>query len=146
MEYEVVTLQEKILVGVSATTGNSDPKMGAVIGELWRKLYQDGISGEIQNKANAYAIGLYSDYQGEQYCVTVGHEVTKAENENLTTKVIPAGKYAKFFIHGDMQKAVADAWGTIWQMNLERSYAADFEEYLNCVDGEADINLYIALR
>lgn len=146
MDYEVVTLQEKTVVGVSDKTGNSDPKMGAIIGELWRKLYQDGISQQIQNRVNEYAIGLYSDYEGEQYSVTVGHEVSQAENDNLVKKVIPAGNYAKFSVHGDMQKAVAQSWEAIWQMNLDRSYTGDFEEYLNCVDGVADINLYIALK
>lgn len=146
MQYEVVTLQEKIVVGVSEKTGNNDPKMGAVIGELWRKLYQDGISEQIQNKVNTYAIGLYSDYEGEEYCVTVGHEVSAAGNENLVKKVIPAGKYAKFSVHGDMQKAVEESWGAIWQMDLDRSYTGDFEEYLNCVDGISDIDIYIALK
>ena len=34
MEYEVVTLQEKIAVGVSARTNNMSPDMEAVIGGL----------------------------------------------------------------------------------------------------------------
>lgn len=151
MEYEVVTLEKKIVVGVSAVTGNQKPDMGAVIGGLWSSLYQEGITEKIEHKANPYCIGLYSDYAGEEYCVTVGHEVSElskanAENQTLTVKEIPAGNYAKFFIHGDVQKAVAEAWGAIWQMDLDRSYAADFEEYLSNEAGESDINIYIALN
>ncbi|MDO5779755.1 MAG: GyrI-like domain-containing protein [Clostridium sp.] len=146
MNYEIVNLEEKIIVGVSAITSNDDPKMGQVIGELWEKLYQGGINKIIKNKANEYAIGLYSDYEDNKYCVTVGNEVSRVENEELVVKKIPSGKYAKFFIEGHMQKAVAEAWSEIWQMDLERSYKVDFEEYLNADYDNAKINIYIALR
>ena len=99
MNYEVVHLEEKIIVGVSAATSNSDPEMGKIIGGLWEKLYQGGINAVIKNKVNEYAIGLYSDYTADGYCVTAGNEVSKAENPELTVKTIPAGKYAKFSVH-----------------------------------------------
>ena len=146
MTYEIVDLEEKIVVGVSAVTGNSDPQMGSVIGGLWEKFYQGGINGQIKNKVNEYAIGLYSDYKEAQYCVTVGNEVSKADNENLTVKVIPTGRYAKFSIHGHMVQAVAKAWEAIWQLDLERSFTGDFEEYYNSDIEQADVAIYIALR
>lgn len=146
MNYEIVTLAEKIVVGVSATTGNNDPNMGAIIGGLWEKLYQSGVNADIKHKVNDYAIGLYSDYTIESYCVTAGNQVSKSENPALTTKIIPAGKYAKFSVHGDMQQAVAEAWGKIWQMELDRSFTGDFEEYLNADFQHCDIDIYIALK
>lgn len=144
--YEIVTLEEKIVVGVSATTSNSDPKMGEIIGGLWEQLYQGGVNAAIKNKINEYAIGLYSDYEDDKYCVTAGNEVSEADNEELTVKIIPSGKYAKFSVHGNMEKAVAEAWGEIWQMNLHRSFTGDFEEYLNSDFDNADIDIYIALK
>lgn len=146
MDYEIVNLEQRIIVGVSAITSNSDPKMSAVIGGLWEKLYQGGVNSVIKNKCNEYSIGLYSDYSDEKYCVTVGNEVSKAENDELTVKVISAGKYAKFSVHGHMQKVVAKAWEEIWKMNLDRSFTGDFEEYLNNDWENADINIYIALK
>lgn len=146
MNYEIVKLKEKIIVGVSAITGNSDPEMSKVIGGLWEKLYQGGINPIIKNKVNEYAIGLYSDYSDDKYCVTAGNEVFAAENDELTVKRIPAGKYAKFSVHGHMEKAVADAWGEIWQMDLDRSFTGDFEEYLNCDFENCNIDIYIALK
>ncbi|MGL4345308.1 MAG: GyrI-like domain-containing protein, partial [Cellulosilyticaceae bacterium] len=106
----------------------------------------DGVSQRIQNKANDYAIGLYSEYSPEGYVVTVGNEVSKSENSELVTKVIPAGKYAKFVVRGHMQQAVAKAWEQIWQMELERSYTGDFEEYLNSDFENCEIAIYIALK
>ncbi|MBD7913390.1 MULTISPECIES: GyrI-like domain-containing protein [Clostridium] len=146
MKCEIVNLEEKIVVGVSAITSNDDPNMGKTIGGLWEKLYQGGINETIKNKANQYAIGLYSDYEDDKYLVTVGNEVRKAENEGLTIKKIPAGKYAKFSIEGHMEKAVTEAWNEIWQMDLDRSYKADFEEYLNSDFNNAKIDIYISLK
>ncbi|NLK36619.1 MAG: AraC family transcriptional regulator [Epulopiscium sp.] len=146
MNYEVVHLEEKIVVGVSAATSNSDPEMGKIIGGLWEKLYQGGVNAVIKNKVNEYAIGLYSDYTADGYCVTAGKEVSKAENPELTVKIIPAGKYAKFTVHGHMQKAVADAWEKIWQMNLDCSFTGDFEEYRNADIENCHIDIYIALK
>lgn len=146
MNYEIVNLEQKTVVGVSAITGNNDPKMSDIIGGLWDKLYQTGVYEKINNKINEYAIGLYSDYTADKYCVTAGNEVSKADNDDLIVKVIRAGKYAKFSVHGNMQKAVADAWGEIWKMNLDRSFTGDFEEYLNCDFENADIDIYIALK
>lgn len=146
MNYEIVSLEEKIVVGVSATTGNQDPNMGKIIGGLWEKLYQGGISALIKNKVNEYAIGLYSDYSEDQYCVTAGNEVSKVENANLAVKTIPAGRYAKFSVQGHMEKAVVEAWGEIWQMDLDRSFTGDFEEYLNSDFDHCNIDIYVALK
>ena len=146
MNYEIVKLAQKTVVGVSAITGNADPKMGAVISGLWEKLYHGGVNAAIKNKINEYAIGLYSDYSKDQYCVTAGNEVSKPENDELSVKIIPAGRYAKFSVHGHMEKAVAEAWGKIWKMELDRSFTGDFEEYLNSDWENADIDIYIALK
>lgn len=37
MEYKVVLLEEKAIVGLSAMTGNNDPDMGTIIGGLWNE-------------------------------------------------------------------------------------------------------------
>ncbi|HKM00347.1 MAG TPA: GyrI-like domain-containing protein [Mobilitalea sp.] len=146
MNYEEITLAEKVVVGLSAKTSNGDPQMQEIIGGLWQRFYQEGINDSVKNKVNGYAIGLYSDYEADNYLVTVGNEVSKADNPGLSLKVIPAGRYAKFVIKGNMITAVADAWNDIWQMNLNRSFTGDFEEYLNGDMENAEINIYIALK
>ena len=146
MNYENVTLQEKIVVGVAAQTSNNDPKMGEIIGGLWEKLYQGGVNAAIKNKVNDYAIGLYCDYTKDGYTVLAGNEVSRQENAEFVQKLIPAGKYAKFSVHGHMEEVVAKAWGEISQMSLDRSFTGDFEEYLNSSFDNADIDIYIALK
>lgn len=146
MKYEVVELNEKKVVGVSAVTSNSAPDMSSVIGGLWTKLYQGGVSEKIKNRVNEYAIGLYSDYSGDNYTITVGNEVSAVENDGLAVKIIPAGRYAKFSVHGNMVTDVVKAWGEIWNMDLDRSFTADFEEYLNSDFENADIDIYVSLK
>ncbi len=146
MNYEIVTLKEKTLLGLSARTGNDDPNMGEIIGGLWKKLFTEGVYESIKNKSNDYSIGLYSDYSDNTYSITVGAEVSENNNPELIKKTIPAGKYAVFSIEGNMVTAVAQSWNEIWQTDLDRSYAGDFEEYLNSDPENAKIKIYIALK
>ena len=125
MNYEIVTLEEKTVAGISARTNNGSPDMGAVIGGLWNRFYSEGIYEGIPEKANQKALGIYTDYAGDEtgdYTVMVACE-TKGEPQGKPYEVrrIPAGRYAKFVIHGDMVQAVAAAWQEIWQMNLKNT-------------------------
>ena len=143
MNYGIVELKEKTIVGFAARTSNEDPQMGAIIGDLWKQLYTPENAEKIQNRVNAYAIGLYSDYDKEGYQVTAGFEVSDAESGNgFTVKTIPAGRYAKFSVHGDMIEAVANSWKEIWETPLDRTFTGDFEEYLS----QEDIDIYIAIE
>ena len=143
MNYEIVELKEKTIVGFTARTSNEDPQMGAIIGGLWKQLYTPENTEKIQNRVNAYAIGLYSDYDKEGYQVTVGFEVSDAESGNgFAVKTIPGGTYAKFSVHGDMIEAVANSWKEIWETPLDRTFTGDFEEYLS----QEDIDIYIAIK
>ena len=143
MNYEIVELKEKTIVGFAARTSNEDSQMGAIIGDLWKQLYTPANTEKIQNRVNAYAIGLYSDYDKEGYQVTAGFEVSDAESGNgFTVKTIPAGRYAKFSVHGDMIEAVANSWKEIWETPLDRTFTGDFEEYLS----KEDIDIYIAIK
>ena len=152
MEYEMVTLEEKITVGISARTNNSSPDMGAVIGGLWNHFYNDGIYASIPEKVSGKALGIYTDYAGNEkddYTVVVACETAKMplEENKYTVCRIPAGRYAKFVIHGDMVESVAKAWTEIWQMNLPRTLLCDFEEYQNSDMGNnAEIHIYIGLK
>ena len=43
MNYEIVTLKEKIAVGISARTNNTSPDAGVAIGGLWNRFYNEGV-------------------------------------------------------------------------------------------------------
>lgn len=150
MDFEIVTLEEKIVAGISARTGNSAPDMGAVIGGLWSRFFQEGIYNAIPGKSNQKALGLYLDYEGDakaDYTAMVACEVTEEPREGgYTLYRVPAGRYAKFVIHGDMVQAVGAAWQEIWEMDLPRRFQCDFEEYQDDSMENAEIHIYVGLQ
>lgn len=152
MNYEIVQVNEKKVVGLTAKTSNNDENMTQIIGGLWQRFYNEGIYQTILNKKNGCSIGLYSNYENDAsglYNATVCCEVTSFKNlpKGADEKTIPGGKYAKFVVHGHMQTAVAEFWTKLWSMDLDRKYSSDFEEYQSGGDMEnCEIHIYIALN
>lgn len=150
MDYEIVNLEKKTVVGIQARTSNLSPDMGAVIGGLWQKFFGEGLFFAIPEKKNAKSIGLYSNYSdsAEEYDVTVCCEAENSGKipDGLTVAEIPAGKYAKFVVQGNMVTAVRDFWTELHKMDLPRAYTADFEEYQNADENNAIIHIYISLK
>lgn len=151
MKYEVVYLSEKVVAGLSARTKNTAPDMQAVIGSLWGKFYGEGMIEKINDKVNGYAIGLYDQYESDAsgyYDATVGTEVKGSTNqtENIVLKKIPAGKYAKFEVEGQIPMIISAFWEKLWAMDLDRSYLADFEEYIASDGNTGKVNIYIGIK
>lgn len=57
MDYEIVTLPQKSVVGITARTRNGCESAGKVIGSLWRDFYGKGIFRSIEHKSNDCAVG-----------------------------------------------------------------------------------------
>ncbi|MDD3225657.1 MAG: GyrI-like domain-containing protein [Clostridium sp.] len=152
MDYEIVQLNEKKVAGITIRTNNNDKNMKQLIGELWQRFLTKGIYEDILNKKNNSLLGLYSDYESDAngyYNATVCCEITEYENlpKGVIKKIIPAGKYAKFIVRGNMQTAVNEFWTKLWPMNLNRKYTSDFEEYKDVSDiNNCEIHIYIALN
>ena len=152
MKYEIVELEEKIIVGIKIKTTNKDGKAMQDIGMTWQKLFANGIYEKIPNKVNGKTIGLYTEYEGDYtkpYTFIAGAEVSQEVQigEEIESIIIPKGKYAKFVITGDVQNSVGQAWQEIWNMDLKRKYTCDFEEYQNNSEDmlKQEIHIYIAL-
>lgn len=155
MQYEVVELAKKQVIGIGSRTNNHSPKMPSIIGGLWQKFYQGGVFASIPNKSTQTSLGVYSEFEGDQdddYTITVGTEVSSTESVPAECSVleIPAGRYAKFTVNTTMQNGPADvgaAWAQIWQTTLDRTFIADFEEYFAPnADGSETVNLYIGVK
>ena len=153
MKYEIVELEEKLVVGIKVKTTNQNGKSIQDIGTTWKKLFAEGIYEKIQNKVNNKTIGVYTEYEGDYtkpYIFIAGAEVNQKieNNAEIVSKVIPRGKYAKFVIIGDVQNSVGQAWQEIWDMDFKRKYTCDFEEYQNnSVDMQKqEIHIYIAIE
>ncbi|MCO7125365.1 GyrI-like domain-containing protein [Sporolactobacillus shoreicorticis] len=152
MSYEVVQLEEKTVAGLKIRTSNDDANMGRDIGALWENFLGDGVYQTISTKKNENTIGLYTNYESDvngTYDVMVCCEVeeTKGLTENIKVHTIPAGRYAKFIVRGNVQTAVGAFWAELWSMDLDRKYSCDFEEYQGDSDmNHAEIHVYISLN
>ena len=155
MKYEIVELDEKVVVGIKIRTTNQEGKSIQDIGKTWQKLFADKIYDNILNKVNNKTIGLYTNYEGDYtkpYTFIAGVEVNKIEeteaNKEVEKIIIPKGKYAKFIVNGDIQNSVGKAWQEIWSMDLKRKYICDFEEYQNNVSDikKQEIHIYIGIE
>lgn len=147
MDYEIVFLEEKTIVGFCKRTANDKSDMEQVIGSLWQQWAK--AEKEVKERSNDKCIGLYSNYIGMEYDTTVGCEIKKGQAvpSNMIQKTIPKGKYAKFVLIGDVVKTVQKAWQEIWKMDLQRTFTADFEEYQQGENmEEMEIHIYVAIK
>ena len=89
----------------------------------------------------------YHKYQPNgDYTVSICAEVNDA-NQNYEVITIPSGKYAKFIVKGNVVTAVQEFWQKVWNMNLDRSFVCDFEEYQAGDDMDnMEIHMYISLK
>jgi len=152
MNYEIVELEEKMVAGLKIRTSNSDPDMGKSINDLWQGFYVNGVYQSILNKQNDKSIGLYTNYESDvtgAYDAMVGCEIQNLSEfpKDVLIQTIPAGKYAKFIVIGDMHTAAGEFWAKLWAMNLDRKYSCDYEEYQSGCDTEhVEIHMYISVN
>ncbi len=152
MNYEIVQLEDKKVAGLRIRTSNGDPNMSSSIGLVWQSFFAEGIYHSILDKKNNKSIGLYTNYENGvsgSYDVMVCCEVedTSKLPESVQSEIITSGKYAKFTVHGHVQRAVSEFWRKLWSMDLDRKFCCDFEEYQSSGDMEnAEIHIYISLN
>lgn len=151
MEYEIVELKEKMAVGFAARTNNMAEDCMSVIGGLWQAFYSEGGYEAISGKLDGKAMGIYSEYASDaagDYTVTAACAVSSAETipQGMVRTMIPAGKYAKFIVRGSMHEAVGRFWQELWNMDLNRSFLCDYEEYQNSDMENAEIHMYIGIK
>ncbi len=157
MQYEMVVLEEKSVIGLMKKTTNQDGKALTDIGMVWQTFFGDQGYAAIPNKKNAKTIGLYTDYEGD--FTAPYHFLACCETEKdtgvygaLVKRTIAAGKYAKFIVTGDVQRAVGAFWSELWQkadhLGFERGYTYDFEEYQNISEDmtNQEIHIYISVK
>jgi len=149
MKYELVKLGETKVAGFSARTNNSSPDMGAVIGGTWKRLFSEAGYSSIPNKITGKTMGIYTDYENEEkgdYTFMAGCAVIGDVPEGFDVRTLPAGKYAKFVVVGDIKTAMGEFWQELWNMDLDRAYRFDFEEYQNADPDNCEIHVYIGVN
>lgn len=146
--YEIVTLPARRVTGIAVRTSNAAPDCAQKIGDLWQRYLRGGVREALGAPARGVCYGLYTQYARDEmsYLAVVGCESDICPVDCVTVE-IPAGRYAKFTMTGQvMGAAVGDLWHQIWGIQLPRAYTVDWEEYVGVdAQGNGQVNLYIAL-
>ena len=164
MKYEIVEIKEKTLVGLKARI-KEEKTAPDTIWNLWKDLYSEKGVKNVKDRKNGNLMGVYYNYSNEncfEYDCLTGCEVKGIADEipeNMIKIEIPEGKYAKFVIFGNPEKAVGEFWYKFWEefgkeKSDIRNYTYDFEEYITKdnyeISGESyenmEIHIYISIK
>ncbi len=153
MEYEIVEIEKKDIVGIKIRTTNENWKCIGDMTSLWQKFFGSNVSGSIKNATGRTSYGVYNNYESDlfkPYDYTAGLEVGKIEDLSgeLSSLKIPGGKYAKFSGMGDLKQVVGELWQKVWASEINRSYLCDFELYNNKSEDmdKQEIEIYISIK
>lgn len=150
MDYEIVNLKEKILSATKPTRlSNLDANVSKKIELAWHNFSEK--CSEVEDKITNKPICTYSNYESDEkglYDVSIGYEVKNDSclKTDWVKKIIPAGKYAKFVVKGNMVKEISNFWQNLWQMDLPRKFECDFEECQNMDMLNAEVHVYISVK
>ena len=148
MQYETTELKETKVAGFTVRTNNAAPDMGAAIGGSWQRFFKEGYEA-LPGKLTGKTLGVYTDYENDEhgdYTFMAACAVVGDVPEGFEVRTLPAGKYAKFVVRGNMMTAVGEFWQELWKMPLERTYLFDFEEYQNADPENCEIHIYIGIK
>ncbi len=164
MKYEIVEISKKTLVGLKARI-KEEKTAQDTIWNLWKDLYSEKGVRNVKDRKNGNLMGVYYNYSNEngfEYDCLTGCEVKGIADEipeNMIKIEIPEGKYAKFVIFGNPEKAVGEFWYKFWEefgkeKSDIRNYTYDFEEYITKdnyeISGESyenmEIHIYISIK
>ena len=164
MKYEIVEISKKNLVGLKARI-KEEKTAPDTIWNLWKDLYSEKGVKNVKDRKNGNLMGVYYNYSNEngfEYDCLTGCEVKGIADEipeNMIKIEIPEGKYAKFVIFGNPEKAVGEFWYKFWEefgkeKSDIRNYTYDFEEYITKnnyeISGESyenmEIHIYISIK
>lgn len=142
------------LIGIEVRTTNENNQASVDIPKLWEKFLGENILNKISNKESDSIYSLYTDYESDHtkpYTTIIGCKVNSLEEipDNMIGKSFNGGNYIKTTAKGDLTKGlILNHWGKIFELNLDRTFTADFEIFgekaKNPLDCEVDF--YVAVK
>lgn len=124
-------LEGFIVVGLSERVRNDQP---SAIGALWTRFYQSNVMKRLPDAKSPDVHCVYHDYEGghsDPFQMTIGYRVNQICDapEGLHRVFIPKQKVATFEVNGPQPQSLVAQWQEVWQSELKRAYAADFDVY-----------------
>jgi predicted transcriptional regulator YdeE len=137
------------VIGIAVRTTNENEQAAKDIPVLWEKFMQENVLENIPNKIDTVVFCIYKDFLNDHtkpYTTLLGCKVENLDHipEGMIGKSFEGGDYIRFTAKGNLAEGlVINEWFKIWNMDLGRTFTADFEMYgekaQNPSDAEVDI-------
>ena len=134
-DMEKVIIEPFRVIGISVDTINEGGQSATDIGNLWNRFLSEQMLNKIPNKVDDTIYSIYTNYQGDhtqRYTTLLGCKVHSFDEipEGLQGHSFGGGSYVLLESKGDItQGMVYTQWQKIWDMEIDRSFKADFEIY-----------------
>ncbi len=149
-----VNIEPFSIIGISVRTTNANGQAAQDIGALWNRFVAENITEQIPHKLGLDVYSIYAEYDGDHtqpYTAILGCQVAHLDEvpDGLVGHSFSGGSYVKTSAKGDlMQGLVVRKWQEIWEMDLERTFSADFEVFGEKArnPNDAEVDFYIAVQ
>ncbi|GAB3342066.1 GyrI-like domain-containing protein [Marivirga atlantica] len=142
------------IIGISVRTTNKNDLASEQIAALWGEFLEKNLITQIPNKVDDTIYSLYTEYEGDYtqpYTAILGCKVHSLDNipEGMLGKSFSGGDYVKTTAKGDLMNGlIVNHWNSIFEMNLDRKYTADFEVFGEKAQDKnnAEVDFYVAVK
>lgn len=147
-------IQKFNVIGISVRTTNVNGQSGKDIPALWNTFMSEAIQSKIPGKISEELFCIYTDYEKDHtkpYTTILGCKVDSLDfiPENMVGKTIASANYEQLIAKGNLTEGVVyNKWLEIWNLDLDRSFTADFEVYGEKAENpeNAEVAIYIAIQ
>jgi|TARA_R110002096_G_scaffold150589_1_gene312647 predicted transcriptional regulator YdeE len=151
---QTVKIEPFKIIGLSIRTTNENGQATKDIADLWGKFMAENTLAMIPNKITQDIYSLYTDYEDDHtkpYTTILGCKVSSLDKipEGMVGRSFDGGSYVKTSTKGDlMQGLIVKHWSKIFEMNLNRTYIADFEIYGKKAQNPsaAEVDIYLGVN
>ncbi|MCL6220882.1 GyrI-like domain-containing protein [Zunongwangia pacifica] len=150
---QTVNIKPFKIIGISIRTTNENAQASKEIAALWEKLMSENLLAKIPNKVGDEIYSLYTHYESDHtkpYTAILGCKVKNLDNipNGMIGKSFDGGTYVKMTAKGDlMQDFIVNQWAKIFEMNVDRTFVADFEVYGEKAQNpsDAEVDFYVGV-
>lgn len=151
---QTVKIEPFKIIGIAIRTTNENGQASQEIAELWQRFMSENIISKISNKIDNAVYSLYTEYESDHtkpYTAILGCKVENLETipNGMVGKSFDGGTYSKTTAKGDlMQGLVVNQWSKIFEMELDRTYDADFEIFGGKAQNptSAEVEFYVGIK
>lgn len=151
---QTVKIEPFKIIGISIRTTNENGQASLEIANLWQRFMSENIISKIPNKIDNSVYSLYTEYEGDHtkpYTAILGCKVESLDSvpNGMVGYSFGGGTYSKSTAKGDlMQGLVVNQWSRIFEMELDRTYDADFEIFGEKAQNptDAEVEFYVGIE